>query len=44
MENAANRIALTGTLDTLPDYSHTNHNRKFYRLMLEVERRPARTK
>ena len=34
MENAANRIALTGALDTLPEYSHTNHDRKFYRLML----------
>ena len=38
MENTANRIALTGTLDTLPEYSHTNHDRKFYRLTLEVER------
>ena len=38
MENAANRIALTGALDTLPEYSHTNHDRKFYRLMLAVER------
>ena len=36
MENAANRIALTGALDTLPEYSHTNHDRKFYRLMLAV--------
>ena len=38
MENAANRIALTGALDTLPEYSHTNHNRNFYRLTLCVER------
>ena len=38
MENAANRIALTGALDTLPEYSHTNHDRTFYRLMLAVER------
>ena len=38
MENAANRIALTGALDTLPEYSHTNHDRKFYRFVLEVER------
>lgn len=38
MENTANRITLTGTLDTLPEYSHTNHDRKFYRLTLQVER------
>ena len=38
MENAANRIALTGALDTLPEYSHTNHDRNFYRLTLCVER------
>ena len=38
MENAANRITLTGTLDTLPVYSHANHDRKFYRLTLLVER------
>ena len=36
MENAANRIALTGALDTLPEYSHTNHDRNFYRLTLCV--------
>lgn len=38
MEHTANRIALTGTLDTLPEYSHTNHERNFYRLYLAVER------
>ena len=38
MENAANRIALTGALDTLPEYSHTNPDRNFYRLTLCVER------
>ena len=38
MENASNRIALTGALDTLPEYSHTNHDRNFYRLTLCVER------
>ena len=38
MENTANRIALTGTLDSLPEYSHSNHNRKFYRFFLLVER------
>ncbi len=38
MENAANRITLTGTLDCLPVYSHTNHDRKFYRFVLLVDR------
>lgn len=38
MENAANRITLTGTLDALPVYSHTNHDRKFYRFVLLVDR------
>ena len=38
MENAANRITLTGTLDCLPVYSHTNHDRKFYRFVLLVAR------
>ncbi len=38
MEHTANRIALTGALDTLPEYSHTNHERKFYRFYLAVER------
>ena len=38
MENTANRIALTGFLDALPEYSHTNHDRKFYRFSLLVER------
>ena len=38
MEHAANRIVLTGALDTLPEYSHTNHDRNFYRLTLCVER------
>ena len=38
MEHTANRIALTGFLDALPEYSHTNHERKFYRFSLLVER------
>ena len=38
MENIANRIELCGTLETLPEYSHTNHGRSFYRFSLTVER------
>ena len=29
MENTANRITLTGTLASLPEYSHQNHERNF---------------
>ena len=38
MENTANRISLIGTLKELPVLSHTNHERKFYRFVLEVAR------
>lgn len=38
MENAANRITLCGTLDTLPVFSHRNHGRDFYRFTLSVQR------
>ncbi len=38
MENTANRISLVGTLKELPALSHTNHERNFYRFMLEVSR------
>lgn len=38
MEYTRNRIALTGALDTLPEYSHTNHDRRFFRFYLAVER------
>ena len=38
MENTANRITVTGELRQLPEFSHTNHGRKFYRLLLGVER------
>ena len=33
MENTANRITLTGTLASLPEYSHQNHERKFFRFL-----------
>jgi len=38
MENTANHIMLRGTLQGLPEFSHENHGRKFYRFSLEVER------
>jgi single-strand DNA-binding protein len=38
MENASNRILLRGTLGSMPEFSHENHGRKFYRFELEVER------
>lgn len=38
MDNTANQIELCGRLGTLPEYSHENHGRTFYRFALEVER------
>lgn len=38
MENTANRITLTGTLASLPEYSHQNHELKFFRFLLSVDR------
>lgn len=38
MEYTANHITLRGTLMGLPEFSHENHERKFYRFLLEVER------
>ena len=38
MDNTANRIELCGQLGAMPEYSHENHGRKFYRFPLEVER------
>ena len=38
MENTANHITLTGTLASLPAYSHQNHERRFFRFLLSVER------
>ena len=38
MEHIVNRITLRGTLVSLPEFSHENHERKFYRFDLEVER------
>lgn len=38
MEHTANQILLRGTLVELPQFSHENHDKRFYRFLLEVER------
>ena len=38
MENTANHIILRGSLAGLPEFSHENHDRRFYRFALEVAR------
>ena len=38
MEHASNFIRLRGTLAALPDISHENHGKKFFRFYLEVPR------
>ncbi len=38
MEHTANTITLRGTLASLPQFSHENHGRRFYRFFLEVPR------
>lgn len=38
MEYTANHVLLRGTLSGLPEFSHENHARRFYRFCLEVER------
>lgn len=38
MEAVTNHILLRGTLCALPEFSHENHGRKFYRFFLEVPR------
>lgn len=38
MEQYTNRIELRGDLLGLPEFSHENHGRKFYRFFLEVPR------
>lgn len=38
MEHTANQIFLRGTLVDLPQFSHENHEKRFYRFLLEVER------
>lgn len=38
MENTANTITLRGSLLQLPQFSHENHGRRFFRFTLEVPR------
>lgn len=38
MEHTENQIRLRGSLHALPYFSHENHDRKFYRFLLEVPR------
>ena len=38
MEHTTNRVMLRGTLAELPQFSHENHEKRFYRFPLEVER------
>lgn len=38
MEQFANQITLRGSLCNLPEFSHENHGRKFYRFYLQVPR------
>lgn len=38
MEHTANQITLRGSLISLPQFSHENHGRRFFRFFLEVPR------
>ena len=38
MEHMANSVTLRGSLAALPQFSHENHGRQFYRFLLEVPR------
>ena len=38
MEHIENQVRLRGSLLALPQYSHENHGKKFFRFTLEVER------
>lgn len=38
MEHTTNSITIRGQLVELPEYSHENHGRRFYRFLLEVPR------
>lgn len=38
MEHTVNQITLRGTLASLPQFSHENHGRRFFRFSLEVPR------
>ena len=38
MEHMANQITLRGTLASLPQFSHENHGRRFFRFLLDAPR------
>ena len=38
MEHIVNQITLRGNLQNLPEFSHENHGKRFYRFLLEVPR------
>ena len=38
MEHTVNQIQLRGTLQSLPEFSHENHGKRFMRFFLEVPR------
>ena len=38
MEQFTNHVILRGSLSALPEFSHENHGRRFYRFILEVPR------
>lgn len=38
MEHTINQIVLRGTLASLPQFSHENHDRRFFRFLLDVPR------
>ena len=38
MEHTANQITLRGSLTSLPEFSHENHGKRFFRFLLEVPR------
>lgn len=38
MEQFENQVLLRGTMRELPEFSHENHGRKFYRFLLDVPR------
>ena len=38
MEHTTNEITLRGQLQALPEFSHDNHGKRFFRFYLEVER------
>ena len=38
MEHITNEITLRGILNTLPQFSHENHGKQFYRFMLDIPR------